>query len=463
MRKLIKISLAAALPVLWAAGCSDFLKGGELTNNPNNPTVGTATNNQLFISIQANLFSQQTSEVAWSIAQWMQDLYGNARQQVGVYNYSGLNNGTFDGDFQVPYTGGGLVDIRQLEAQATAQGDNIYLGIAQIMEAWMIGDAADMWGDIPYSQADNYLTYPTPQLDTQQSVYNAIETLLSTAITNLGLAGSGPGGSDLVYGGNTAKWIALAHTLKARFLLHQVAVGAATYAQVITEANSGIASPAGDYVGSFVNGIQFSSNPWWQFMNANGGTGRAGDLIARNAQPLSQMLLTAGDPRYGEYFDSTNVNSGFMSNYRQSAGYAQPFVTYAENQLILAEATMATSGAAAANVFLAAAQNSWHVAAKWHNALAGVAVTPVGSTSMTTIMNEKWITMFQNKEKWNDWKRTCIPTLTPILLNPTFGNTVPSRLLYGVTEQQTNPNIPVVGTPPNGAFNWNDANQGCTS
>jgi hypothetical protein len=46
--------------------------------------------------------------------------------------------------------------------------------------------------------------------------------------------------------------------------------------------------------------------------------------------------------------------------------------------------------------------------------------------------------------------------------NPTFGHTIPSRLLYGITEQQTNPNIPAVGTPPNGAFNWNDTRHGCT-
>ncbi len=94
MHKLIKITLAAALPVVWAAGCSDFLKGGELTNNPNNATQGSATNDNLFIPIQVNFVAQQNSEVAWSIAQWMQSLYGHARQQVGVYNYSNQQLGT---------------------------------------------------------------------------------------------------------------------------------------------------------------------------------------------------------------------------------------------------------------------------------------------------------------------------------------------------------------------------------
>ena len=119
MHKLIKISLAAALPVFWAAGCSDFLKGGELTNNPNVPVVGSASNSQLFVAIQTQIWNFNNSEVAWSVAQWMQSLVGVARQQIGIYNYSGITNSTFDGDFIAPYTGGGLVDIHQLAWIAT--------------------------------------------------------------------------------------------------------------------------------------------------------------------------------------------------------------------------------------------------------------------------------------------------------------------------------------------------------
>lgn len=463
MHKLIKISLAAALPALWAAGCSDFLKGGELTNNPNVPVQGSATNSQLFIAIQTSNWSMNSSELAWAVAQWMQELYGAARQQVGIYNYSGITNATFDGDFQYPYIGGGLVDIRQLQAQATAQNDLFYLGVAQVMEAWVMSQTADQWGDIPYSQAVNYATYPTPVLDTQQSVYDSVENLLTTAIANITSGtGAGPGAADLAYGGSSAKWAALAHTLKARIYLHMVPPGWATYAQVITEANQGIASSAGDFVAAYSSGSQFSTNQWWQFMSQSGGTGRAGDMIALNSTQLPAMLLAAGDPRYGEYFDSTNATNGFMSSYRLDPGFQQPLATWAENQLILAEATFQTSGAAAALPFLQAEQNGWHVAAKWHNALPGVAVA--GAASMAAIMNEKYITMFQHVEVWNDWKRTCIPALSKITTgtpNPLFPG-IPARVYYGLTEQQTNSaNVPAPGTAPNIAFNSNDVLQGC--
>ena len=43
-------------------------------------------------------------------------------------------------------------------------------------------------------------------------------------------------------------------------------------------------------------------------------------------------------------------------------------------------------------------------------------------------MTEKYIVLFQNIETWNDYKRTCIPSLTPV--NNSQGGVIPGRLLY---------------------------------
>ena len=90
----------------------------------------------------------------------------------------------------------------------------------------MIGTDADIWGDIPYSQADSVALYPQPVLDpAAKMIYSDVQTTLSAAITELSSgAGSGPGVVDLVYGGDPASWIALTHTLKARFFLHTAEV-----------------------------------------------------------------------------------------------------------------------------------------------------------------------------------------------------------------------------------------------
>ena len=67
-------------------------------------------------------------------------------------------------------------------------------------------------------------------------------------------------------------------------------------------------------------------------------------------------------------------------------------------------------------------------------------------------MTEKYITLFQNVEVWNDYKRTCIPALVPV----NGATVIPGRLFYGVTERQTNPNVPAVGAQP--PRNANDPN-----
>ena len=69
-------------------------------------------------------------------------------------------------------------------------------------------------------------------------------------------------------------------------------------------------------------------------------------------------------------------------------------------------------------------------------------------------MNEKYIVLFQNIESWNDYKRTCLPALTPI--GGGVDGVIPGRLLYPVAERQTNPNFPLPSQQP--ARNWNDPN-----
>src|SRR5258708_38797878 len=75
-------------------------------------------------------------------------------------------------DFNSVYSGGGLIDIRKIEVSAAAAPDSVFLGIAQIYEALVVGTAADVWGDIPYTQA---LNAATPALDKQLAGYGSIQ------------------------------------------------------------------------------------------------------------------------------------------------------------------------------------------------------------------------------------------------------------------------------------------------
>ena len=61
-----------------------------------------------------------------------------------------------------------------------------------------------------------------------------------------------------------------------------------------------------------------------------------------------------------------------------------------------------------------------------------------GGQLIHDIMLEKWITLFQNIEAYNDYKRTCVPNLAPA----GDATEIPARPFYAFSERNTNPNIP---------------------
>ena len=450
MKKYLKGAICAAVLVTAASGCNNFLKGGDLTKNPNSPL--NATSQQYFASAQSNLWQEQSGDLARLTGLWLQQVFGAARQANGIQNFTGVTEGTYDAEFARAYQGGGLLDLRKIDSASLASGDSVFLGISKIIETWLIGTDADIWGDIPYTQADSFFVYPQPVLDPQQTVYDTVQARLSQAIIELESgAGAGPGSFDLVYRGDAAKWAELAHTLKARFFLHTAEkVGTAAYASALAEANLGISSNDGDYIANFSASQNGESNPWWQFVDVNGGTGRAGDITGQPSH-LDSLLASLGDPRRAEYFDASNDNGSGFSSVRDNPKYPQPFVTFNENLLIKAESQFQTGATGAALLTLNQERAAWATATPWHSA---ITLAPTGSISLGAIMNEKYITLFQNIEVWNDYKRTCFPQITPFAGG--VGGVIPGRLLYPLGERQTNTNVPGVNAQP--LRNWNDPN-----
>jgi hypothetical protein len=436
---------AAALAAAAALGaCNNWLTSSDAASNPNVPTA--ASIDQLFVGAQTTLTLEYTSDLARTACLFVQQCAGTDRQykQLGVYSYS---EDAYDVPFEDVYTGGGLIDIRKMEALADESSDQIYGGIARVLEAMEVGLAADMWGDVPFSEAVSDVV--KPKLDPQEEVYAAVQAKLDTAITMLATGqGKGPGGQDLYYGGDAAKWGRLAHTLKARFYLHvEEKVGQSAYASALSEAQQGL-QQGDDFLGIAAANPQ-SNNLWYQFIVIQ----RAGYLMA--GQRLVDLLKANNDPRLQKYFsaagngqfagappntqgDATTI-SDLNQSTRVTADFRQPIVTYAENQLIIAEAALQTGNSALALQAYNAERTS-------------EGVPTAGSVTLADIMTEKYIALFQNIESWNDYKRTCLPALTPAAGAPA----IPGRLLYPSAETTTNPNFPTPAEQP--ARNWNDPN-----
>src|SRR5438445_12864755 len=65
---------------LLAGGCSDFLNGPGLTENPNNPLVATPI--QVLVSVEADMATRLEGQVAGSASSCTQQLIGSNNHQL---------------------------------------------------------------------------------------------------------------------------------------------------------------------------------------------------------------------------------------------------------------------------------------------------------------------------------------------------------------------------------------------
>ena len=468
--------IGGLLLAVSVAGCTDWLTGPGLTINPNQPVQ--ASKEQLFAAVASSQESQEEGNLARWTSMFTQQMAGVGRQHATFQIYS-ITEADVSSYFSRTYTGGGLVDIRQVQAMAKAQGDSTFAGIAMVYEALMIGRAASIWGDIPYSEAAGDIAQP--HLDSQEKVYAAVQAKLDTAIAWIPKTGGtnvGPGVVDLVYAGDRTKWVAAANTLKARYYmdwveaqlvggsslaLAQTACGGDCLQKAVNAATNGISNAANDFR-TFHSGNSTEWNFWYQFLVV----ARTGDVAASGT--LVDTLKgrrVAGDQRVKAYYDSTLFNGTWdfrgadrngqwtpsamqlsvLSATRIAQGFKQPIITAAENEDLLAEAQSRLGNDAAAltalNAGKAASAASTGVAVP-------AAVGLTGAALLNEIKMEEWIAEFQNIEAWSDYKRNCVPKLTPA----GSATDVPGRLLYGSGERNANPNIPAPANQP--ARNKND-------
>jgi hypothetical protein len=448
MRKHLATAVIGLSATLGIAGCGDFLTGPKLADNPNRPVA--ATNANLLVASQTNLSGVMEGHLGRSICVWMQQCAGTRLQYASLGQYI-----VGDDDYFIPwsqiYGPGGLVDLRLLQRQALATGDSAYAGVAKVLEAWFVGTAADVWGDVPYSQAADS-TFPTPVPDPQDQVYGALQATLDAAIASMNasnIGGGPPGVEDLVYEGDLAKWTALAYTLKARYHLHTAErLGATAYAAALAAASNGIADPSGDYL-TYHSSASTEGNLYFQFTN------QWQDYLSAG-KALLDLLQSTDDPRLSEYF-GPNADGDFvgaepgqdigvapspLSASRLDPSFRQPLATWAENQLIIAEAANQTGADPVARASLNAV--------RLDAGLAPVGSGVSGPALLQAIMTEKYIRLFQSPESWSDYRRTCLPALVPAP-GSAF---IPGRFVYPLSERNANTSIPDGGP----LQNWNDPN-----
>ena len=234
MKKII-YTITLSLSLIFITSCEDILEG--INDNPNDIIVSDVEERLFLTGIQLANVQLNCGHLNRIGGMYSGQLIGYSSLYSNIYGFS-LSTAESNSEWGYIY-----VNIMSNTRHIINNSNNqLLVGIAKVIEAHAVGTGASLFGDIPYSEAGN-LEISDPIFDSQLDVYRDVITLLDNAISDLNSVGTGSISEDIYFGGDKAKWIAAAYTLKARFYLHQK-----DYSNAFTAAQNGISSADGDMV-----------------------------------------------------------------------------------------------------------------------------------------------------------------------------------------------------------------------
>jgi hypothetical protein len=207
-----------------------------------------------------------------------------------------------------------LYDLKLAGDKSLASGDTVIAGASMILSARLWQDLVDMYNNIPYSQAFQYLKYPQPVYDKGEDIYNDLQKKLDLAISYMHKKPLSTLASyDIVNQGNTAKWIHFANTLKLKLLIHQSELGVDPSAEIAKIIAEGGVLESGETV-SVNPGFTKATNKQSPFYDNFGKTVNDADAapsVKANAY-LFDLLADYGDQRVYFYFDSAATGGAIV-------------------------------------------------------------------------------------------------------------------------------------------------------
>ncbi len=462
MKQVVTCKICIALLAFNLLGsCRHVFDEPDIQSNPN--AVTNVDINTLLAGtfLGVSLLHEDTDARIASI--WAGELNGLSRAHLGFAQYI-VSSQSFSWKTLYPVAS----QARLIQIKADALGDKWTKGVGQVLEALVIAKATDLYGDVPYSQAFNEATYPTPIFDKQTDVYAALQATLDSAIINLsaptGLAFSA---QDFLYKGDVTKWKAAANTLKARLYLHT-----GEYAQAVASSTSGISSTSGDMLIPHGTSLGVDVNQNYDFFRVS----RAGDTGFEGAYLpiLLQSRIGSANSKtdetalYNHYIKAGITATGSLDPNTTDGAFTanspHPILTYYENQLIIAEAQArlgdAAKGLAALNTVrdgLATGYINGQIISatgRKYDAYILDDFSPIGlanPTRLTTtqtallfeIISQRYLVFLMQYEAFTDYRR--LEKAMPVVQLPIplyTGTQKPQRFIYPQDEVNTNPNVP---------------------
>lgn len=468
LSKSIGVAHVVALTLL-IGGCDNSGLTG-INKNPNAP--GSVTPQFLFPNAVTNVVgtARGGSFDLTLTSLWAQHIAMDRFTDEDTYSIRPDNiNGYWSG-----FYAGGLQDLATILTQTDATEKPNLVAPALVMKSWTYGVMTDVWGDIPYSQAN--LSDPTtpPKYDSQKDVYAGILADLKTANGMAVAGGTSYGTADLIYNGDATKWKKFANSLRLRYALRLSKVDPGTaQTEVAAAIADGVFTSNGDNALLRWPGDGTNNSPIYQ------------NFVTRDDQHMSQTLVnelkslyisigptpadTVFDPRLAVYADpiisspskplyvgapnglqdDDAISIGINNTSRVGVAYrgkTTPSILMAYSEVLFDQAEAAARGWApgdAASLYNAAIQASMQYNGIADDVTAAYVASPrvaySPATGIQQIALQRWIALFsEGTEAYSSWRRTGVPDLQPGPAAITTPHIVARRLTYPVSEQSFN-------------------------
>lgn len=470
MRLSTTIGVTSALAVaLLASGCDNSGLTG-INQNPNAPA--NVTPQFLFPTAVTDVVGRARggSFDLTLTSLWAQHIAMDRFTDEDTYSIRPDNiNGYWSG-----FYAGGLQDLATILTQTSQTDSANIVAPALVMKSWTFGIMTDVWGDIPYSQANKSDPSKPPQYDAQKDIYAGILADLKTASDISAPGGANYGTADLIYNGDATKWKKFANSLRLRYALRLSKVDPTTaQTQVAAAIAAGVFTSNADNALLKWPGDGTNNNPIYA------------NFVTRDDQHMSQTLVnilkslyisigptpadTVFDPRLAVYADpiisspskplyvgapnglqdDAAIAIGITNTSRVGIAYrgkATPSILMAYSEVLFDEAEAAARGwgpGNAATLYNAGIQASMQYNGIADNVTAAYVASPrvaySPATGLQQIALQRWIALFsEGTEAYSSWRRTGVPDLKPGPAAITTPQIVARRLTYPVSEQSFN-------------------------
>jgi len=202
----------AALLLVSATSCKKYLDVNQNLNDPIKIPVST-----LLVAAELGLGTNLGYNGGLSDGLSVYMHQQSTREEPDQYGMNG-NDGIITGSWAGLHYA--IADLDVIIRQGTAEGRYTYAGIAKILRAYAFSQMVDVWGDVPYSEFNKFKEgIKQAKFDDDATIYPQLIALIDEGIADINnpaINPSKPGADDVIYNGNTGRWIKAANTLKLK-------------------------------------------------------------------------------------------------------------------------------------------------------------------------------------------------------------------------------------------------------